>query len=146
MVARADVGVHRDVVALGGAGQDADEDLPQPRRRAQQEAPLKRPGGDFDQRSVGDEAQPAAHVPMDGIGCGKLAEDQRSGGGTFGTGSPALPRNVSGTLRSVHLAERDRRGEGAGVGGGAARQAPAPTRDDADGPGRGLGTVGGPLA
>ena len=62
-----------DVIALCGAGEDADEDLTQPRRGSEQEAPLESPGGNLDQGAVGNEAQTAAHATINGKAPGKLA-------------------------------------------------------------------------
>jgi hypothetical protein len=62
-----------NVIALCGAGEDADEDLTQPRRGPEQEAPLESSGGDLDQGAVGNEAQTAAHATINGKAPDKLA-------------------------------------------------------------------------
>lgn len=73
MVTEADEGVDIDIADRGGPGEDADEDLAQPRRGPEQEAALDGPRGDLDEWPVREEAEAAAHTATDGFGSRSLA-------------------------------------------------------------------------
>lgn len=72
-------GVHINAVALGRTGEDADEDLSQPRRWSQQKPALHSSSCDLDETPFRHEAQAACHAEKNGIGGAALSGARSTG-------------------------------------------------------------------